>query len=229
MTAALQRENSTIPIVFLIVSDPVGNGFVQSLAKPGGNITGFINVESSVGGKWLGLLKEIAPEFTRAALMYNPETAPGAGMYFRPAFEAAAQSLSVKPISAPVHNDTEIEELISSLGQEPGGGLVVMTDGFTLVHRAIAISLTSRFKVPAIYPYAFAVKEGGLLSYAQDNLDIFRRSAPYVDRILRGEKPRVLPVQVPTKYKMGVNLKTAKALGLTVPPTLLATADEVIE
>ena len=229
VTAALQRETRTIPIVFVIVSDPVGEGFVQSLPKPGGNITGFINVEASVAGKWLELLKEIAPGMTRAALMYNPTTAPGAGSYFGTAFEPAARSLAVQPITAAVRDDAEIERAIAALGQEPGGGLVVMTDGFMLVHRATTISLAARFKVPAVYPYSFAAKEGGLLSFSQDTMDMFRRAAPYVDRILKGEKPGDLPVQVPVKYELVVNLKTAKTLGLTVPLTLQAAADEVIE
>ncbi len=229
VTAALQRETRTIPIVFVIVSDPVGAGFIQSLSKPGGNITGFINLEASVGGKWLDLLKEIAPEVTRVALMYNPATAPGAGMYFQPAFETAARSLAVMPIIAPVHDDTEIERAITTLGQEPGGGLVVMTDGFMLGYRAKIISLTARLRVPAVYPFSHAAKEGGLISFSQDTTDIFRRAAPYVDRILRGEKPSDLPAQVPIKYEIRLNLKTAKALGLTIPQTLLVTADEVIE
>ena len=229
VTAALKRETQTIPIVFLIVSDPVGEGFIQSLSKPGGNITGFINLEASVAGKWVELLKKIAPEVTRAALIYNPATAPGAGTYFQPAFEAAAQFLAVKPITAPVHDDTEIERAISLLGQEPGGGLVIMTDGFMLVHRATMIALTARFRVQQYIPLLLLPKKEGYCLFPKTPQTYFAAQRPYVDRILRGEKPADLPAQVPVKYEMAINLKTAKALGLAVPPTLVALADEVIE
>jgi putative ABC transport system substrate-binding protein len=205
VTAALQKETQTIPIVFVIVSDPVGSGFVASLPSPGGNITGFINLEAQVGGKWLELLTQIAPRIKRVL------------------------SLKVEPISSPVHNDAEIETVMTSLGREPGGGLVVMPDNFTINHRAPLILMAARNNVPAVYWYSAYAREGGLLSYGVDNADIFRRSASYVDRILRGAKPADLPVQVPTKYETVVNLKTAKELGLTVPPRLLVAADEVIE
>jgi putative ABC transport system substrate-binding protein len=228
-TAALQKETQTIPIVFVIVSDPVGSRFVASLPSPGGNITGFINLEAKLGGKWLELLTEIAPRIKRVAMIFNPDTAAGRGVYYGPPFEAAALSLNVEPISSPVHNDAEIETVVTSLGREPGGGLVVMPDNFTINHRAPLILMAARNNVPAVYWYSAYAREGGLLSYGVDNADIFRRSASYVDRILRGAKPADLPVQVPTKYETVVNLKTAKELGLTVPPTLLARADEVIE
>jgi putative ABC transport system substrate-binding protein len=229
VTAALQRETRTIPIVFVIVSDPVGAGFVASLPRPGGNITGFINVEAEMAGKWLELLTEIAPGVKRAAAMFNPYTAPGGGSYYLSAFEAAARSLKVEPIVAPVHSDAEIETIVASLGREVGGGLVVMPDGFTFVHRATTISLTARNNVPAVYTQSVFARDGGLLSYGHDRVDIFRRSASYVDRILRGAKPAELPVQLPTKFEMALNLKTAKALGLTVPPSFYWRADEVIE
>jgi putative ABC transport system substrate-binding protein len=229
-TAALQRETRTIPIVFVVVSDPVGAGFVASLTRPGGNITGFINMEGPMGGKWLQLLTEIAPSVKRVAIMFNPDTAPGGGSYYLPSFEAAARSLKVAPIAAPVHSDAEIETVITALGREPVGGLVVMPDVFTLERRAPIILAAARNNVPADYPWSFVVaREGGLFSYGPDLVDIFHRSASYVDRILRGEKPAELPVQLPVKFKMAINLKTAKALGLTVPSTLLAVADEVIE
>jgi putative tryptophan/tyrosine transport system substrate-binding protein len=229
VTAALQRETRTIPIVFVVVADPVGPGFVAGLPRPGGNITGFLNAEAAMGGKWLEILKEIAPRLTRVAIMFNPDTAPGGGAYFLGAFEAAARSLAVEPLTARVRSDAEIEAVIASLGPEQGG-LVIMTDSFMGVHRGTVISLAARNKVPVIgadLP-SFA-REGGLLSYGANLRDIFRRAAPYVDRILRGANPGDLPVQGPVKYEMVVNLKTAKALGIEVPPTLLARADEVIE
>jgi putative tryptophan/tyrosine transport system substrate-binding protein len=229
-TAALQRETRTIPIVFVVVSDPVGAGFVASLTRPGGNITGFINMEGPMGGKWLQLLTEIAPSVKRVAIMFNPDTAPGGGSYYLPSFEAAARSLKVAPIAAPVHSDAEIETVITALGREPVGGLVVMPDVFTLERRAPIILAAARNNVPADYPWSFVVaREGGLFSYGPDLVDIFHRSASYVDRILRGEKPAELPVQLPVKFKAAINLKTAKALGLTVPQSILLRVDEVIE
>ena len=229
VTAVFQRETRTIPIVFASVSDPVGEGFVASLPRPGGNITGFIRQEATVAGKWLELLTEIAPGVKRVAAIFNPDTAPGGGLYVLPAFEAAARSFKVALITAPIHSDAEIETFITSLGREPGGGLVVPPDNFVESHRAHIISLATRNSVPAVYPDSVWARDGGLLSYGPDRKDIFRRSAVYVDRILRGAKPVELPVQLPTKFEMAVNLKTAKALGLEVPPSLLTRADEVIE
>ena len=229
VTAALQRETRTIPIVFVIVSDPVGAGFVAGLARPGGNITGFTNVEAALGGKWLEMLKEIAPRVGRVAIMFNPDTAPGGGAYFLEPFEAAARLLAAEPITARVRNDAEIEAVITSLGREQAG-LVLMPDSFMQVHQGTVISLTARNNVPAIgadLP-GFA-KEGGLLSYGANFPDIFRRAAPYVDRILRGANPGDLPVQAPTKYELVINLKTAKALGLDVPLRFQQLADDVIE
>jgi putative tryptophan/tyrosine transport system substrate-binding protein len=229
-TAALQRETRTIPIVFVVVSDPVGAGFVASLTRPGGNITGFINMEATMGGKWLQFLTEIAPSVKRVAIMFNPDTAPGGGSYYLPSFDVAARSLKVAPIAARVHSDAEIETVITALGREPGGGLVVMPDLFAVEHRTTIILAAARNNVPAEYPWSFVVaREGGLLSYGPDLVNIFHRSASYVDRILRGEKPAELPVQMPVKFKMTINLKTAKALGLTVPQSILLRADEVIE
>jgi putative ABC transport system substrate-binding protein len=227
--AALRRETRTKPIVFAGVSDPVGEGFVASLPRPGGNITGFNSVEASMGGKWLELLTEIAPGVKRVAMMFNPDTAPRSGLYFLPAFEAAARSLKVAPVTASVHDDTEIETVMTSLGREPGGGIIVQPDVFTLVRRSLIILLAARNKLPAVYSGSPNFRDGGLLSYGPDLVDIFRRSGSYVDRILRGEKPGDLPVQLPVKFVMAVNLKTAKALGLTVPQSILLRADEVIE
>jgi putative tryptophan/tyrosine transport system substrate-binding protein len=228
-TAALQRETRTIPIVFATVADPVGEGFVASLPRPGGNITGFISMEGSMAGKWLELLTEIAPAVKRVAIMFNPDTAPGGGSYYLPTFQAAARSVKVEPIAAPVHSGAEIETLFTSLGREPRGGLVVMGDNFTVVNRAKIILLAARNYVPAVYSQSVDARDGGLLSYGPDHMDIFRRAAPYVDRILRGAKPADLPVQVPIKFGMALNAKTAKALGLTVPQSILVRADEVIE
>jgi putative ABC transport system substrate-binding protein len=227
-TTAVQRETRTIPIVFASVADPLAIGLVARLDRPSGNITGFPTFEASLGGKWLELLSEIAPGLERAAIMFNPDTAPSISVYM-PSFEAAARSLKVVLTTAPVHDDVEIETAIIGLGREPGGGLVVMPDPFTIGHRASIISAAARNNVPAVYAVSEFVKDGGLLSYGVDQVDTYRRAASYVDRILRGAKPADLPVQMPTKFEMAVNLKTAKALGLTVPPNLLAVADEVIE
>jgi putative tryptophan/tyrosine transport system substrate-binding protein len=228
VTAALSRATRTIPIVFVVVSDPVGSGFVQSLPRPGGNITGFINLEASLVEKWLELLKEIAPRTTRVAVMFNPQTAAYAEYYLKP-FHAAAPKLGVTPLTAPVRSDADIETAITELARVPGAGLIAMTDSFMFVHRQAVIALSTRLNVPTIYYASNAAAEGGLISYGVDTPDLFARSASYIDRILRGAKPADLPVQVPTKYELIVNLKTAKALGLDVPPTLIARADQVIE
>jgi putative ABC transport system substrate-binding protein len=224
---ALQRETRTIPIVFVGVGDPVVRGFVPALNQPGGNTTGFAWYEASIGGKWPELLSEIAPGLKRAAIMFNPDMIPASP--YVPSFEAAARSLKVVPIIAPVHSDAEIETAIIDLGREAGGGLVVIGDIFVFQHRAPIISAAARNNVPAVYSQSVWAREGGLFSYGIDDSDNVRRVAAYVDRILRGTKPGDLPVQFPTKFEMAVNLKTAKALGLTIPPNLHAVADEVIE
>jgi len=230
VTAALKRATSTIPIVFAVVADPVGSGFVASLSRRGGNVTGFGSLDQgTMASKWLELLTAIAPSVKRAVMMFNPDTAPYMESFLLPSFEAAAASLKVASVAAPVHNDAEIEAAISSLGREPGSGLLGMPDNFIEIYRALIISLVARNSVPAVYQTPIIARDGGLLSYGADFRDIFHRSARYVDNILRGAKPSELPVQLPTKYFLVVNVKTAKALGLTVPPTLLATADEVIE
>jgi putative ABC transport system substrate-binding protein len=228
VTAALSRETGEIPIVFAVVSDPVGAGFVAGLARPGGNVTGFINVEAAMGGKWLALLKEIAPQIKRAAIMFNPDTAPGGGSYFLGSFEAAARSLAVETVTARVRSDADIETAIGSLGRDRAG-LVLMTDSFIGIRQPAIISIAARNNVPAIFEVAGFARSGGLMSYGPNLADIFRRAAGHVDRILRGAKPADLPAEVPTKFDLVINLKTAKALGLSVPLTLLATADEVIE
>jgi putative ABC transport system substrate-binding protein len=219
-TAAVQRETRTIPIVFAGVGDPVASGIVPRLDRPGGNATGFASLEPSLGGKWVELLSEIAPGLKRAAIMFDPDLSP---QVFTPSFEAAARSLKLVPIIAPVHSDVEIETTIIALGREPGGGLVDMLAG------QASIVAAARNNVPAVYVLPARARRGGLISYGTDTVDTFRRAATYVDRILRGEKPGDLPVQLPTKFEMVVNLKTAKALGLAVPPSILLRATEVIE
>jgi ABC-type uncharacterized transport system substrate-binding protein len=226
--AALQRETKTIPIVFIIVSDPVGSGFVTSLPRPGGNITGFINIEASLSGKWIEMLKEIMPRVTHAAFLFNPDTAPYFAFYQQP-FDAAARSNGIEPIAAPVRTAADIERVFESLGGDTG--LVLPPDIFTGLKTNLALitSLATRYHVPTIYPYRFMVAAGGLISYGIDNTDLFRRAPTYIDRILKGAKPADLPVQLPTKFELAINLKTAKALGIDIPATLLGRADEVIE
>jgi putative ABC transport system substrate-binding protein len=227
-TVTVQRETRTIPIVFAGVTDPVARGLVGRLDRPGGNITGFAVFEATIGGKLLELLLEIAPGLKRAAMLTNPDINP-ASVYFMPSFDAAARSLKVAAITAPVRSDAEIEAAIIALGREPGGGLVVTSDPFVATHRVPIILAAARNNVPAVYIASDFVRDGGLLSYGVDLVDIWRRAANYVDRILRGAKPGELPVQFSTKFELAINLKTAKALGLTIPETLLATADEVIQ
>ena len=228
VTAAVQRETKTIPVVFTVVSDPVGSGFVESLPRPGGNITGFINLEASLVEKWVELLKEIAPGVTRVAVIFNPQTAPYAEYYLQP-LEAAAPKFGIKPFAARVRSEIDIENSIADLGREPGGGLIAMTDSYMFVHRKKIVTLSARYKIPAMHYVSVVPREGGLISYGIDTSDLFARAAPYVSRILNGAKPAELPVQLPTKFEMAVNMKTAKALGLEVPPGILVRADEVIE
>jgi ABC-type uncharacterized transport system substrate-binding protein len=228
VTAALHRETRSIPIVFVIVSDPVGSGFVETLARPGTNITGFINIDASVAEKWPELLKTIAPKVAQISAMFNPDTAPFAAFYLQP-MESVASSLGIEIKQAPVRSDTEIENVIEVLGQKSNAGLIIMTDSFMFVHRKTINASTMRYKVPAIHYASDLVTEGGLISYGVETIDLFRRAAPYVDRILRGANPADLPVQQPTQFELAINLSTAKALGLTVPFSLLARADEVIE
>ena len=224
--APVQQATRTIPIVMVNVADPVGAGFVQSLARPGGNATGFTNFEYSMSGKWVELLKQIAPRVKRAAVLRDPTSAAGIGQFA--AIQSVAQSLGVELTPFGVRDTDELERGVAAFARSGNGGLIV-TAGGTGFRRDLFIRLASRHKLPAIYPYRYYVKDGGLISYGPDTLDPMRRAAGYVDRILKGEKPADLPVQAPTKYELVINLKTAKALGLEVPPTLLARADEVIE
>jgi putative tryptophan/tyrosine transport system substrate-binding protein len=227
VTAALQRQTSTIPIVFLGVSDPIGSGFVAGLARPGGNLTGLMLYDAGIAGKWLAMLKEIAPGLERAALVANPKTT--AYDYFVRNAKAAAASLGVELVPTPIANAAEIERSIESFARMPNGGLLLPSDGTTIVHRDLVIALAARYNLPAVYAVRFFVTAGGLMSYGTDLGLAFQQAASLVDRILRGAKPIDLPVQTPTKYQTSLNLKTAKALGLTVPPGLLVAADEVIE
>jgi putative ABC transport system substrate-binding protein len=226
---ALARETRTIPIVFAGVSDPVGAGYVETLAHPGGNITGFMTGnDRALGGKWLELLKQIAPRTMRAALLFNPATVVPVQI-FMPSIQAAAASFAVQVSAAPVHGKDEIEGVVAAQARDPGGGLIVMPDVFNDVNRELIIALAARYSVPAIYYNRFFSEPGGLISYGELRVETFRLAAGYIDRILKGEKPADLPVQAPTKFELIINLKTAKALGLTIPDKLFTAADEMIE
>ena len=227
-TAALLQQTRTIPIIFAIVADPIGSGFVVSFPRPGGNATGFAVTEPTQAGKWVELLKEIAPRVTRVAALFNPAMATFAEFWLKP-FKAAAASFAVEAILAPVHDMSELESVIAAQAREPNTGLFVMPDAFIITYRAEVTSLAARYRLPAVYAFRFFTEVGGLLSYGEDLTDNFRRAATYADRILKGEKPSELPVQAPVKFQLVINLKAAKALGLTVPQTLLVTADELIE
>jgi putative tryptophan/tyrosine transport system substrate-binding protein len=227
-TAALLQQTRTIPIIFVNVADPIGSGFVASLPRPGGNVTGFITMEPTMAGKWLELLKEIAPRVVRVALLFNPATATYIDIYLKP-FKAAASSFGVEAIAAPVRDMTEFESVVAAQAREPNGGLIVAPDIFMNAHRAEITSLAARYRLPAVYPFRIFTEVGGLLSYGNDLIDNYRRAAAYADRILKGAKPSELPVQFPVKFEMTINLKTAKTLGLDVPLFLQQRADEVIE
>jgi len=224
--AALRQENP-LPIVFVQVTDPIGSGFVPNLARPGGSLTGFTSFEFTIGSKWLEALKHVAPAVTRVALIFNPDTAPFAHMFWHPV-EDAAPSFDVEPMQAPVRDVGEIERTVAAFARQ-NGGLMVLPDVSTTNHRDLIIALAARHRLPAVYPYRYFAASGGLMSYGSDLADVYRRAASYVDRILKGAIPGDLPVQAPTKYELIINLKTAKTLGLDVPDKLLATADEVIE
>jgi putative ABC transport system substrate-binding protein len=227
-TTALTRLTKSIPVIFATVVDPVGLGFVASLPRPGGNVTGFVTIEASMAGKWLELLKEIAPRLERAAFLYNPATAPFAEIYLD-SFRNAAKSLAVQPIISPLHDSPDIGPAVGKLASQPNGGFIVMPGPFFANRSAEIASLAARNHLPAVYPFRYYVEEGGLLGYGNDQADNYRRAAGYVDRILKGEKAAELPVQAPVKFELTINLKTAKALGLDVPPRLLQQADTVIE
>jgi putative tryptophan/tyrosine transport system substrate-binding protein len=227
-TATLLQQTRTIPIVFVQVTDPVGSGFVASIPRPGGNVTGFITMEPTMAGKWLEMLKEIAPRVKRVAFLFNPATAPYFEYYLN-AFNAAAPSFAVEAIAAPARDVPELESVMAAQARAPNGGLIAMPDSFLIAHRAEVTSLAARYRLPAVYAFRFFTELGGLLSYGNDMLDNYRRAATYVDRILKGAKPSELPVQAPVKFELVINLKTAKALGLDVPLFLQQRADKVIE
>jgi putative tryptophan/tyrosine transport system substrate-binding protein len=227
-TAAMVQQTRTIPIIFVMVSDPVGSGFVASLPRPGGNVTGFTAIEGALGGKWVELLKEIAPRVARVVLLFNPAMAPYAEYYLHP-FKVAAASRGVEAIVAPVHDRFELVSIVATQAHEPNSGLIIMPDAFIIGHRAEITSLAARYRVPVVYWSRFFAELGGLISYGPNFIDEYRRAASYADRILKGAKPSDLPVQAPVKFELVINMKTAKALGLEMPPSLLARADEVIE
>jgi len=224
----LRRKTKTIPIVFANATDPLGQGFVKSLAHPGGNVTGFSNYDPLMVGKWLGMLTQLNPPAAKVAALYNPETTPYAPLLLR-AIEEAAPSLGVTAQAAPVKNDIEIEATIAALAREGRGGLLILPDIFSNAHRDVIVGLTAQYRLPAVYPFRFFAAAGGLMSYGIEISELFRRSTVYVDRILKGASPADLPVQAPVSFKTVINLKTAKALGFAIPPTLLVAADEVIE
>jgi ABC-type uncharacterized transport system substrate-binding protein len=228
VTSALARETTTIPIVFTYVADPIGSGFAASLARPGGNITGFTYLEPTTGGKWMGLLKEIAPRTVRVALLFNPATTPPLKFYM-PSIQAAASSLAIEARTAPVHSKDEIEGVIAAQARNPGGGLLVMPDVFNDTNRDLIITLAARSGVPVIYPRPVFAESGGLIAYGADLAEQFRQAAGYIDRILKGANPGDLPIQQPTKFELVINVKTANVLGLSVPQSMLLLADEVIE
>jgi len=225
-TATLRQETLTVPVVFVNIADPIGSGFVASLAAPGGNLTGFTNFEATMGAKWLQLLRDVAPDRTRAGLLFNPNT--HSGQYFR-MIETTAPSLGMESFRLPVQDAAGIERAISSLGRDANAGLIVLPDIFHFAHRDLIVALAAQHRLPAVYPFRFFVTAGGLISYGIDQANLYIRAASYVDRILKGSKPADLPIQQPTKFELVINLRTAKALGLTIPPGLLAIADEVIE
>jgi putative tryptophan/tyrosine transport system substrate-binding protein len=227
-TAALNNERGLIPLVFVNVAEPAEQGLVQSLSQPGRNITGFTNLEASVGSKMLQLLKQFDPQIVRVAVIYNPNTAPFAGSYVR-AMGAAATSLGIETIATPVRSDSEIEAALTAFVRQPGGGLIAIPHAFTAERRDLITALAERMRLPTLYGLLYFERSGGLATYAVDSRDLMRRAADYVDRILRGDRPADLPVQQPTRFRLTINMKTAKVLGLEIPQKLLALADEVIE
>jgi putative ABC transport system substrate-binding protein len=229
VVSALLRENCTLPIVFVTAVNPIGDGYVSTLQRPGGNLTGFTNCHPSMGEKWLELLKEVAPAVARVSILYNPDTAARSLSFFLPPVKAVAASIAVEPVVTPVRSPAEIESVIADLARNEAQGLMVIPDNFTSIHRARIIEQTARLKVPAIYPFSYFATDGGLVACGADMLDLYRRTPTYVDRILRGSKPADLPVQAPVKVDLVVNLRTAEALGLSVPRIVIARASVVIE
>jgi putative tryptophan/tyrosine transport system substrate-binding protein len=229
VVAALLTATHSIPIVFVVVSDPIGSGFVTSLARPGGNVTGFTVLQPTITGKYLSLLRELDPKIARVGLMYNPEAVPRAGMPYTPSFQQSAKEFHVLPITAEVRSQDQIKSEMTKLATTPHSALIVLPDNFVVVHRQMIISLAAELRMPAIYSYRYFADEGGLLSYGVDVLDLFRRAPDYIDRILRGAKPADLPIQAPRKFELVINLKVARSLGIAVPRILLAGANALIE
>lgn len=227
--AAIRAATSTIPVVFAVITDPIGDGFVASLARPGGNMTGFTAFESEIGGKWVDVLRDVSPKLTRIGLLFNPRTVPGGGTsLMRPFFDAAARAMGAEPVPLPVESAADIERSLAAHAQ-PGAGLVAMPDGFLFIHGALIVRLSNELRLPAVYPFRHFADLGGLISYGVDSADLNRRAAAYVDRILNGNAPADLPVQTPTKVELVLNLRTAKAIGIDIPLSLQTRADEVIE
>lgn len=229
VVSALLKATRSIPIVFVVVSDPVGSGFVASLARPGGNVTGFSVLQPTITGKYLSILRELDSKLTRVALLYNPDAVPSAGMPYTPSFQESANEFKVHPITAEVRSEDQIKSVMTNLAAMPHSALIVLPDNYVTVHRQMIISLAAELRIPAIYSYRYYADEGGLLSYGVDVLDLFRRAPDYIDRILQGSKPADLPVQAPRKFELVINMKTARSLGITVPRILLAGADALIE
>jgi putative ABC transport system substrate-binding protein len=229
VVSALLQEGCTLPIIFVTAVNPVGAGFVSTLQRPGGNLTGFTNSLPSMGGKWLELLKEVAPAVARVSILFHPDSSARSISFFMPPVEAVAASIAVEPVATPVRSPAEIESVIANIGRDEAQGLVVMPDNFMSIHRALIIEQAARLKVPAIYPFRYFATDGGLVACGADMLDLYRRTSVYVDRVLRGSKPADLPVQAPVKVDLVVNLRTAEALGLSVPRIVIARASEVIE
>ncbi|HZR61312.1 MAG TPA: ABC transporter substrate-binding protein [Xanthobacteraceae bacterium] len=229
VVAALLKATHTIPIVFVVVSDPVGSGFVASLARPGGNVTGFSVLQPTITGKYLSILRELDSKLTRVGLLYNPDAVPSAGVPYTPSFQESANEFKVLPITAEVRSEDQIKSAMTNLATTQHSALIVLPDNYVTVHRKMIISLAADLRIPAIYSYRYYADEGGLLSYGVDVLDLFRRAPDYIDRILRGAKPAELPVQAPRKFELVINMKTARSLGITVPRILLAGADALIE
>jgi putative tryptophan/tyrosine transport system substrate-binding protein len=229
VATAVKGQTSTIPVIFVQVGDPIGGGFVKSLSRPGSNFTGFANYDPAMTGKWLGLLKESVPDLKRVALMFNPQTTSAGGAHFWEAFKDAAASAAVQPVSGSFYNVAELDETLAALSKDAGGGFILAPDGSTVVNRDAFLASAARHRLPAVYPFREFATNGGLMAYGADIIEQYDRAAGYIDRILKGEKPAELPVQAPTKFELVINLRTAKALGLVIPQSLLVTADKVIE
>jgi putative ABC transport system substrate-binding protein len=229
VATAVQGQTSSIPVIFVQVADPIGGGFVKSLSRPGSNFTGFANYDPAMAGKWLGLLKDSVRDLKRVALMFDPQTTSAGGAHFWEVFKKAAASVAVQPIAGPYYNADELDETLAAVGKDAGGGFIVTPGGSSIVNRDAFLASAARYQLPGVYPFREFATNGGLMAYGADIVEQYERAADYIDRILKGEKPAQLPVQAPTKFELVINLRTAKALGLAIPQSLLVTADKVIE